>query len=226
MAPLRVVIGEDHFLIQAGIRAALADQADVEVAAVGADLETVRQEVVDSRPDAVLTDIRMPPTGTDEGIRLAEELRDSHPKVGVVVLSQYDDPEYALRLLARGSNGRAYLLKERIGQPGQLVHAIREVAEGRSVIDPAIVEGVLNERQRRKDSVVSTLTPREREVLSEVAQGKSNAAIGESLHLTKRAIEKHINAIFDKLGLPPDDRDLSRRVAATLLYLSEGRTTR
>ncbi len=225
MGPIRVVVGEDNYLVEAGIRAVLADRTDIDVAAFAGDLDTIRATIVEKSPDVVLTDIRMPPTSTDEGIRLAEELRESHPRIGVVILSQYEDPAYALRLLAHGATRRAYLLKERIGQPEQLVHAIHEVALGRSVVDAAIVEDILRERERRADSWMSSLTPREVDVLAEVAQGKSNAAIGEALHLSKRAVEKHINAIFSKLGMPSDDHDVSRRVAATLLYLNDGPTT-
>ncbi len=225
MPPIRLVVGEDSYLIQAGLRSVFVGRTDVEVTAFASDLDSLRTAIADTSPDVVMTDVRMPPTATDEGIRLAEELRESHPNVGVVVLSQYEDPEYAIRLLARGSSRRGYLLKERIGQPEQLFHAIHEVAAGRSVVDSAIVDDVLRERQRREDSSMSSLTPREVDVLAEVAKGKSNAAIGETLRLSKRAVEKHINAIFFKLGMPPDDHDVSRRVAATLLYLNEGQTT-
>jgi DNA-binding NarL/FixJ family response regulator len=168
----------------------------------------------------VVTDIRMPPTNTDEGIRAAAQLRETHPEVGVVVLSQHDDPGYALALLESGSEGRAYLLKERINQGAQLVTAVEEVAHGGSVIDSKVVESLVGARSRMEHSVLAELTTREREVLAEIAQGKSNSAIAESLVLTKRAVEKHINAIFMKLGLAGAD-DVSKRVKAALMFLSD-----
>jgi DNA-binding NarL/FixJ family response regulator len=171
-------------------------------------------------PDVVITDIRMPPTGTDEGIRAAAHLRETSPSTGVVVLSQYDSPAYALALLEGGSNGRAYLLKERVSDVEQLLGAVREVAQGGSVIDPKIVDGLVAARTKAAKSDLQRLTPREREVLSEMAQGKSNAATAATLVLTERAVEKHINSIFSKLGLS-EEKDVNRRVKAVLLYLSD-----
>jgi DNA-binding NarL/FixJ family response regulator len=171
------------------------------------------------RPDVVVTDIRMPPSETDEGIRLASELRDRHPEIGVVVLSQFADPVYALALLEQGSDGRAYLLKERVHNRAELTAAIHAVAGGGSMIDPKIVEGLVQLRSRTEGSPLDELTARERQVLGEIAQGKSNTAIAESLFLTKRAVEKHINAIFLKLGLA-DAQDVSKRVKAALILLS------
>ncbi|MEO7557327.1 MAG: response regulator transcription factor, partial [Acidimicrobiales bacterium] len=171
-------------------------------------------------PDVVVTDIRMPPTGTDEGIQAARLLRDAHPEVGVVVLSQYANPAYALALLAEGSAGRAYLLKERVGSVDDLVHAIREVASGGSVIDPAVVEALVASSARTSPTDIDRLTPREREILGEMAQGKSNAAIAATLVLSERAVEKHTNSIFSKLGLT-EERDLNRRVKAVLVYLND-----
>jgi DNA-binding NarL/FixJ family response regulator len=171
-------------------------------------------------PDVLITDIRMPPTETDEGIRLAGELRESHPRMGVVVLSQYADPIYALALLEHGSDRRAYLLKERVHNRAELTAAIRAVATEGSLIDPKIVEGLVHAREQSDRSPLKALTAREREVLAEIAQGKSNTAIAESLFLTKRAVEKHINAIFLKLGLA-DSQDVSKRVKAALILLSE-----
>jgi DNA-binding NarL/FixJ family response regulator len=168
----------------------------------------------------VLTDIRMPPSHTDEGIRLAGELRDSHPQTGVVVLSQYADPVYALALFDRGSDRRAYLLKERVHNRAELMAAIEAVAGNGSMIDPKIVESLVTARSRAERSPLNELTAREREVLSEIAQGKSNMAIADSLFLTKRAVEKHINSIFLKLGLA-EAEDVSKRVTATLMFLSE-----
>src|SRR4051812_12473929 len=172
-------------------------------------------------PDVVLTDIEMPPFDGGEGIHVAARLRDSHPAVGVVILSQYADPAFALELLEAGSAGRAYLLKERVGNRAELTAAIHAVATGGSVIDPKIVETLIAEQVRVADSSVAALTAREREVLGEVATGKSNTAIAASLYLTKRAVEKHINAIFMKLGLR-DSEDVSRRVKATLIFLADG----
>ncbi len=168
----------------------------------------------------MLTDIRMPPSNSDEGIQIADQLRTSHPQVGVVVLSQFADAAYALALLDSGSDGRAYLLKERVRDRGQLMTAIRAVAQGGSVIDPKIVEGLVAARAHSERSPLSELTPREHEVLAEIAQGKNNTAIAESLMLTKRAVEKHINAIFLKLNLS-EAHDVSKRVKATLMYLAD-----
>ena len=167
----------------------------------------------------VLTDVRMPPTNTDEGIRMAAELRTTHPEVGVVVLSQHAEPFYAMKLLEGGSTGRAYLLKERVNDASELTRAIEEVAAGRSVIDPRVVEVLLAARRSRADSRLDTLTPREQELLALVAEGWSNGAIAEKLVITKRAVERHINSIFLKLNLG-DTEDVSRRVKATLLYLA------
>lgn len=163
----------------------------------------------------------MPPGNSDEGIRAAESLREKSPETGVVVLSQYSEPRYALRLLAGGSEGRGYLLKERVSDAGQLIAAIREVAQKGSVIDPKLVDALVGARSAAERSPVNELTPREREVLSEMAQGKNNAAIAESLVLTERAVEKHVGSIFQKLGLKWEEA-VHRRVKAVLIYLSEG----
>jgi DNA-binding NarL/FixJ family response regulator len=192
------------------------------VVATCPDLPSLRAAVAELRPDVLVTDIRMPPTGTDEGIRAAGELRDSDPELGVVVLSQYDEPEYAVALLARGAAGRAYLLKDALGDSDDLVHAIREVAAGRSVIDPQVVEGLVAARTRFDSSPVRRLSPRELDVLSHMAQGRSNEAIAGRLFISVRVVEKHISAIFGKLGLA-EEGDVHRRVKAVLIYLSEGR---
>jgi DNA-binding NarL/FixJ family response regulator len=217
---IRVVLADDNLLIREGVRRLLDTEDDVQVVAVCGDLDTLLAVVESERPDVVLTDIRMPPTGTDEGIRAAARLRTTHPGLGVVVLSQYDDPMYAVSLLEAGSAGRAYLLKERVSEPAQLVAAIREVARGGSVVDPRIVETLVAAHTRVADSPLAELTPREREVLAEMAQGKNNAAIAEALTLTTRAVEKHINALFAKLPLG-EQPDVDRRVKAVLLFLSE-----
>ncbi len=185
-----------------------------------ADLDGLMAAVQERSPDVVLTDIRMPPTGTDEGIRAAAQLRETSPATGVVVLSQYSTPAYALALLGKGAAGRAYLLKERLSEAEQLMTAIREVVAGGSVIDPAVVESLVSARSKGPQSPLRRLTPRESEVLAEMAQGKNNAAIAASLFVSERAVEKHINSIFSKLGLS-EDQDVNRRVKAVLLFLSE-----
>lgn len=212
-------MAEDNFLIREGVRELLASDPDVDVVASCGDMDALLEAVAREKPDVVLTDIRMPPTDSDEGIRAAEKLRDTDPDLGVVVLSQYDEPDYALALLERGARGRGYLLKQRVSDLSQLVGALREVARGGSVIDPVIVEGLVAARSKAA-SPLDQLTAREREVLSEMAQGKNNAAIAAALTLTERAIERHINAIFSKLGLS-QEKDVHRRVKAVLLFLSE-----
>jgi DNA-binding NarL/FixJ family response regulator len=195
---------------------------EVDVVATCKDMDSLLEAIATERPDVVLTDIRMPPTNTDEGIRVAEGLRTSAPSVGVVVVSQYADAEYALALLDKGAAGRAYLLKERVSDLDQLVNAIREVARGGSVVDAKVVENLIAARTRNKRSALADLTPREREVLAAVAQGQNNAAIAEGLHLTEGAVEKHISSIFSKLGLG-EEPAVHRRVKATLIYLAEER---
>ncbi|MFN2452500.1 MAG: response regulator [Candidatus Dormibacteria bacterium] len=215
---IRVVLAEDNYLVREGVRQLIESVDDLELVAVCADLPSLLAAVDESAPDVVLTDIRMPPTGTDEGIRAAEGFRTTHPALGVVVLSQYAESEYALALLEKGATGRAYLLKERVSDVQQLVAAIREVAGGGSVIDPRVVEELISARSRRP-SPLQELTPREGEVLAQLAQGKNNAAIATTLFLSDRAVEKHINAIFSKLGLS-EEANVHRRVKATLLFLS------
>jgi DNA-binding NarL/FixJ family response regulator len=185
------------------------------------DLDSLRLAVQTHAPDVVVTDIRMPPTNTDEGIQAAEGFRESNPNLGVVVLSQYDEPEYALKLLSRGAAGRAYLLKDRLFDAAELLRAIREVAAGGSVIDSQVVEGLVAARNRFAISPLRELSPRELDVLSQMAQGKNNEAIAESLFISLRVVEKHINAIFSKLGLG-EEADVHRRVKAVLIYLSNG----
>ena len=220
MKALRVVLAEDSLLVREGLEQVLDGASDIDVVGACADLEDLLETIERERPDVVLTDIRMPPSKTDEGVRVAARLRETDPGVGVVVLSQYDDPAYVLKLLETGSDGRAYLLKERVHDRGQLSTAIHTVARGGSVIDPKIVEVLVAARTRAENSPLLELTPREREVLSEIAVGKSNTAIAESLVLTKRAVEKHINSIFMKLGLADAD-DVSKRVKAALMFLSD-----
>jgi DNA-binding NarL/FixJ family response regulator len=217
---LRIVIAEDSLLVREGVRQVLDSQPDFEVVGLCEDLDGLLAAVDEHRPDVVVTDVRMPPDFTDEGIRGAIALRGSHPNLGVVVLSQYAEPGYALPLLADGSSGRAYLLKERVSEPAQLADAVRAVAGGGSVIDPKVVEVLVSARSAQPHSPLDELTPREIEVLAEIAQGKNNAAVAAALFLTERAVEKHINALFAKLNLT-DEPDVNRRVKAVLLYLAE-----
>jgi DNA-binding NarL/FixJ family response regulator len=216
----RVVIADDTYLIREGLRQVLEGEDGVDIVAYASSLPTLLREVSEQRPDVVITDIRMPPTNTDEGILAAAELQESDPPVGVVVISNYVSPHYVLRLFEHGSAGTAYLLKENIGHRERLMEAIRAVASGGSVVDPAVVDVLVEARLRARNSRLTDLTTREREVLARVAQGKSNAAIATELFLTKRAIEKNINSIFSKLNLV-NDTEISRRVAATLLYLAD-----
>jgi DNA-binding NarL/FixJ family response regulator len=218
--PIRVALADDTLIVREGIEQLLDSQPDVEVVAACGDLHSLSEAVESTSPDVVLTDIRMPPSNTDEGIQIAHQLRESHPNVGVVVLSQFADPGYALALFDSGSDRRAYLLKERVHDRGELMAAIKAVMDGGSVVDPKIVEGLVAARAQAERSPLSELTPREHEVLAEIAQGKSNTAIAESLVLTKRAVEKHINSIFLKLNLS-EAEDVSKRVKATLMFLAE-----
>jgi DNA-binding NarL/FixJ family response regulator len=217
---IRVVVAEDSFLVREGLEQLLEASPSVEVVASCGDVDSLLEAIERERPDVVLTDIRMPPTRTDEGIRVASRLRDSHPGTGVIILSQYSEPAYVIELLELGSDRRGYLLKERVHNRGELISAIEAVARGGSLIDPKIVEVLVDARARAERSPLLELTAREREVLAEIASGKSNSAVAESLVLTKRAVEKHINSIFMKLGLATDE-DVSKRVKATLLFLAQ-----
>jgi DNA-binding NarL/FixJ family response regulator len=221
--PIRVVLGEDSYIVREGLRQVLAGAPQIAVETGCGDVDCLLREIEARHPDVVVTDIRMPPTGTDEGIRLAAHLRAAHPEIGVVVLSQYSDPGYVLALLESGSEGRAYLLKERVHDRRQLVAAIEAVANGQSVIDPKIVDVLVAAKMRSERSPLSQLTARELEVLAAIAEGKSNAAISDGLVLSKRAVEKHINSIFLKLNLShaPGAGDVSPRVKAALLFLAE-----
>jgi DNA-binding NarL/FixJ family response regulator len=217
---LRVVIAEDSLLMREGVRQVIDRSDDIQIVGDCADLPSLRRMVDENAPEVVVTDVRMPPGLSDEGIQFAVAARESHPDLGVVVLSQYAEPTYANALLDGGSARRAYLLKERVSQPDQLADAIRTVARGGSVIDPAIVDLLVAASTRRPASPLAALTPREMDVLEQVAQGKSNAGVAAALFLTERAVEKHINAMFAKLGLAATP-DVNRRVAAVLLLLSE-----
>lgn len=206
-------------LLREGMSRLVAANEDFELTGVAGDLPQLLALVKEREPDVVVTDIRMPPTGTDEGIKAAAWLREHFPRTGVVVLSQYVAPGYALALLEHGSAGRAYLLKERVGSVDELARAIRAVAAGGSVIDPQVVDELVRARSAQRSSGLSLLTVRETQILAEMAQGKSNAAIAATLFVTERAVEKHTNSIFAKLGLS-EERDVNRRVKAVLVYLS------
>jgi DNA-binding NarL/FixJ family response regulator len=217
---IRVVVADDHHHLRPRIRRRTETPDDLEDAAVCGDLDSLLAAVDAERPDVVLTDIRMPPGGTDEGIQAATWLRETNPEIGVVVLSQYATPSYVLALLEGGSEGRAYLLKERVKDLDQLIAAIQAVAEGGSVIDTKVVEALVAENARGEDSPLNELTPRERDVLREMAEGKNNAAIAEELVLTERSVEKVIHSIFLKLGLTWETA-VHKRVKAVILYLAE-----
>ena len=218
--PIRLVLAEDHYLVREGIRRLLETQPDLEVAATCGDLEGLLEAVEVESPDVVVTDIRMPPTGIDEGIQAALRLRETRPELGVVVLSTYAQPSYALALLEGGTAGRAYLLKERVEDIEQLTAAIRAVAEGGSVIDPKVVEALVAQKARDDESPLAQLTPRERDVLREMAEGKNNAGIAAALVLTERSVEKVIHSIFLKLGLAWEPA-VHKRVKAVIFYLAE-----
>ena len=213
-----VVIAEDAYIVREGVRM-LLEEAGYDLKAAVETYDELIAAVDEHAPDVVITDIRMPPTRTDEGVRAAREIRESHPSTGVVVLSQYVEPEYATRLFEAGADGLAYLLKERLGDLEQFEHAIDEVRNGRSVIDPRVVDALV-EARTKPASPVGRLTDREREVMAEIAKGKSNAAIADTLFLSERAVEKHINSIFTKLDLLPE-KETNRRVSAVVLFLAE-----
>src|SRR5919201_6118420 len=217
---LRVVFAEDNYLVREGTSALLRESDEIELVAAVEDMPSLLSAVENEKPDAVLTDIRMPPTSTTEGIDAAREIRGKHPDVGVVVLSQYADEEYAYELLKEGAAGLGYLLKERVADIHELVRALTEVSKGGSVLDPKVVEALVARKDRLKHSPLTQLTEREREVLSQMAQGRNNAAIAKTLFLTERAVEKHINSLFHKLGLT-EETDVHRRVMAVLAFLRE-----
>lgn len=217
---LRVLIAEDNYLVREGTRRLLEDSGEIEVVAAVGSAEELLDAVERLRPDAVVTDIRMPPGHDMEGIEAAHKIRARHPQVGVVVLSQHADEGYAFELLKDGTAGLAYLLKERLGDLEDLVRALRETVAGRSVIDSAVVEALLARRSRLATSPLSQLTPREMDVLREMAQGKTNAAVAAALSVSESAVEKYGNAIFSKLGLS-EEKLVHRRVAAVLAYLHD-----
>jgi DNA-binding NarL/FixJ family response regulator len=219
MGTIRVVLAEDHVLLREGISRLVSGTPGFELVGVASDLPQLLAVVAEHHPDVVVTDIRMPPTGTDEGIQAAGWIHENHPDTGVVVLSQFVAPGYAVALLEHGSARRAYLLKERVGSVDELARAIRTVAAGGSVIDPLVVDELVRSRATGRQPGLSSLTARETEILAEMAQGKSNAAIAGALFVTERAVEKHTNSIFAKLGLS-EEKDVNRRVKAVLVFLS------
>ena len=214
-----IILAEDSFIVREGV-AMLLEQAGYDLLAAVESYDELIAAVDEHTPEVVITDIRMPPTRTDEGIRAARAIRDAHPDVGVVVLSQYVEPGYALSLFDGGSTGLAYLLKEKVGDVDHLQNAIERVREGGSVLDPLVIDALVEARIKREANKLRRLTPRESEVLAEIATGKSNAAVADALFLSERAIEKHINSIFTKLDLPVES-DSNRRVRAVLMYLAE-----
>jgi DNA-binding NarL/FixJ family response regulator len=220
---LRIVIAEDNYLVREGTRRLLEDSGEVEVLAAVGNADELLAAVDGLRPDAVLTDIRMPPGNQVEGIEAAHAIRKRHPSIGVVVLSQHSDAAYAVQLLKDGTEGLGYLLKTRVGELDELLHALREVASGRSVVDSGVIERLVDYRSRQAESPLHLLSEREVEVLREMAEGKSNGAIAGSLHLSESSVEKYVNTIFSKLGLS-EERLLSRRVAAVLAYLRAATT--
>jgi DNA-binding NarL/FixJ family response regulator len=217
---VRVVFAEDNYLVREGTAALLKGSDQIQLVGTAANLGELLDAVEELAPDAVLTDIRMPPTNTTEGIDAARRIRGDHPDVGVVVLSQYADEDYAFELLKDGASGLGYLLKERVADLDELVRALTETARGGSVLDPKVVEALVVRKDRMAHSPLRTLTEREREVLGQMAQGRNNAAIAKALFLTERAVEKHINSLFHKLGLS-EEADVHRRVMAVLAFLQE-----
>jgi len=218
--PVRIVLAEDHYLLREGLRRLLEMEPDLEVVAVCESFDTLLDAVAAEQPDVVITDIRMPPTNLDEGIRAAEQFRATHPGLGVVVLSQYVEPGYAHALFEGGTERRAYLLKDRVSEMEQLVGAIRSVLAGGSAVDPKVVDALVGAKTRPEDSPLHELTPRELDVLREMAEGKNNASIAESLFLTERSIEKVIHSVFRKLDLGWD-ASIHKRVKAVILYLAD-----
>lgn len=221
---MRIVIAEDHYLVREGVRRLLEQSDDVQVLEAVGTADALLEAVRRLQPDAVLTDIRMPPGHRMEGIEAAHRIRAEHPQIAVVILSQHADERYAFELLKNGAKGRGYLLKDRVGDLDQLLHALREVVAGRSVIDPQVVEALLARRARAAASGLDELTPRELDVLRAMADGHSNTGIARHLVLSESAVEKHITSIFAKLGVGSETY-VHRRVAAVLTYLRDPEQT-
>ncbi len=220
--PLRVVLADDNYLVREGITALLAEVEEIELVASVADPQSLLKSVREHQPDAVLTDIRMPPTHTTEGIDAAKHIRAEHPSIGVVVLSQYVEEDYALALLADGVAGLGYLLKERVSDVTELVRALNDVARGGSALDPKVVEGLMMRRSVEASSPLQGLTDKERAVLEQMASGRTNASIAQTLYMSERSVEKHISAVFLKLGLD-DEGESNRRVMAVLAFVDATR---
>lgn len=217
---IRVVFAEDNYLVREGTAALLQNSGSVDLVGTAASFDELLAQVEETSPEAVLTDIRMPPTNTTEGIDAAKRIRQEHPNVGVVVLSQFAEEEYAYELLKDGAAGLGYLLKERVSDLDEVVRALNEVSKGGSVLDPKVVEALVSAKEKMAHSPLASVTDREREVLELMAQGKNNASIAKALFLTERAVEKHINSLFHKLGLT-EEPDVHRRVMAVLAFLRE-----
>jgi DNA-binding NarL/FixJ family response regulator len=217
---IRVVFAEDNYLVREGTAALLQTAGSVDLVGTAASFDELLMQVEETGPEAVLTDIRMPPTNTTEGIDAAKRIRQEHPNVGVVVLSQYAEEEYAYELLKDGAAGLGYLLKERVSDLDEVVRALNEVSKGGSVLDPKVVETLVSAKEKMAHSPLASVTDREREVLEHMAQGKNNASIAKALFLTERAVEKHINSLFHKLDLT-EEPDVHRRVMAVLAFLRE-----
>jgi DNA-binding NarL/FixJ family response regulator len=217
---IRVVFAEDNYLVREGTAALLQNSGSVDLVGTAASFDELLAQVEETSPEAVLTDIRMPPTNTTEGIDAAKRIRQEHPNVGVVVLSQFAEEEYAYELLKDGAAGLGYLLKERVSDLDEVVRALNEVSKGGSVLDPKVVESLVSAKEEMAHSPLANVTDREREVLEQMAQGKNNASIAKVLFLTERAVEKHINSLFHKLGLT-EEPDVHRRVMAVLAFLRE-----
>ncbi len=222
---VRVVFADDNYLVREGVAGLLTEAVDIDLVESVGDSDALHRAVAIHRPDAVLTDIRMPPSFTTEGIDAAKRIRAEHPETGVVVLSQYVEEDYAFELLSDGVAGLGYLLKERVSQVDDLVRALHEVARGGSALDPLVVERLLARRTQETNSVLRGLTPREMEVLQEVATGRSNAATAATLFMSERAVEKHIGSVFQKLGLVTES-ETNRRVMAVLAFLEATGGTR
>lgn len=225
LMPVRVVFADDNYLVREGVAGLLQETPEVELLQTVADQEALHDAVAEHQPNAVLTDIRMPPTFTTEGIDAAKRIRAEHPQIGVVVLSQYVEEDYAYELLADGVAGLGYLLKERVSQVDDLVRALYDVSRGGSALDPKVVEGLLAHRSKEASSPLRGVTGRELEVLQAMATGLSNGAIAASLFMSERAVEKHIGSVFQKLGVV-NESDVNRRVMAVLTFLDATRGSR
>jgi DNA-binding NarL/FixJ family response regulator len=217
---LRVVIADDSYLIREGLRQILGFDAGIQIVGLYHDAPSLLAAMDRDAPDVVITDLRMPPTQTDEGMQIAAQLRHTHPKVGVVLLSQHESASYAAELLESGSAGRGYLLKDRIHDLDHIISTIKAVARGECRVDARLVDQLVSRRRGQQPTVLELLTPRQCEILKDMAEGKSNLAISEERGLTQRAVEKHVSEIFSRLGLSTDET-ISRRVHATLLYLAQ-----